>query len=67
MAFFCAEEPEASSWPLASSHLMLPALAVGPLLDPPLALRVVRAARREDQGAGDGEGADGRARSRFLR
>lgn len=38
IAFFCAEEPSASSWPLASSHLMEPAAAVAeellPLLEP---------------------------------
>ncbi|CAM5725844.1 hypothetical protein SALBM311S_01328 [Streptomyces alboniger] len=58
MAFFCADEPEASSWPLASSHLMLRGGGGGGAAAAGVA-GVVGAARREGQGAGDGESTEG--------
>jgi hypothetical protein len=50
IAFFCAEEPEAWSWPLASSHLMLllaAALASPPLLLPPVSSEPLKLHLRE--------------------
>jgi hypothetical protein len=66
-AFFCADEPDAWSWPLASSHLMLLELAadeasplpVEPVSSEPHAVR----ARAPETATTPRE----RARSRFLR
>ena len=62
MAFFCAEEPEASSLPLASSHLMLPAAlwrAAAAVVSPLLSSEphAVRTRAPETARAPSGEGA----------
>ncbi|WP_449336670.1 hypothetical protein [Streptomyces griseus] len=58
MAFFCALEPEARSWPLASPQSTFDAAVVfSPV--PAARRRCCRPSpRREDQGAGDGEGTE---------
>ena len=70
MAFFCAEEPEARSWPLAPSHFTLEAAPeavppVPPVLPPPLLLSLPHAVRARALDTAMTPRAV--ARSRFLR